>query len=222
MERRVRPASRAYLPAKIVRKLITSVANQNLFQSKERLSMKKLRIGVLAIIAGLALTGMAQEEKNEKKAAPPAVPEGGIISKTNPGKRMFSIEKGNEKEPGKPKVVLDFVYEAKDEKAFQPLKAGERIDFRCFKSESGTMMATVPITHREIGQIVEIDVDQRKFTLNEEVEVNDAKSKATLKFTWHAVKDKYFVDLKPGDRVEVLCYTPTPEGPIASTCKVLK
>ena len=184
--------------------------------------MKKTWIGLLAIMVGVALNGMAHEEKTEKKAAPPAVPEGGIISKTDPGKRMFSIEKANEKEPGKSKVVLDFVYEAKDEKAFQPLKVGERIDFRCFKSESGTMTATLPITHREIGQIAEINVEQRKFTLNEEVEVNGAKSKATLKFTWHAVKDKYFVDLKPGDRVEVLWYTPTPEGPIASTCKVLK
>ncbi len=74
-------------------------------------------------------------------------------------------------------------------------------------------------THKESGLIIKIDTEKRTFVMELETEKDGTKIKTKQTYIWHDVKDKFFKDLKEGDRIELLWYTRTKETIIAASCK---
>jgi len=77
-------------------------------------------------------------------------------------------------------------------------------------------------THKDTGVIQQIDAEKRTFTMEMEVEKDGQKVKISQNYIWHDVKDKYFKDLKPGDKVEVTWYNKAKDVPIAAMAKLLQ
>jgi hypothetical protein len=84
--------------------------------------------------------------------------------------------------------------------------------------------ATKPaqVTHRDVGVVVgAIDTVKMAFTLQLEVVQDGKKTTVTQNYVYHKVKEKFFKDLKPGDKVEVTWYNKAGDLPIAAASKVL-
>ncbi|MEK7415543.1 MAG: hypothetical protein AAB263_19740 [Planctomycetota bacterium] len=82
--------------------------------------------------------------------------------------------------------------------------------------------AQTPTTNKAAGVILAINATARTFQLEVATEKDGATTKNILNCIWHAVKDKYFVELAIGDRIEITWYNSIQTGPIAAFAKVLE